>query len=91
MKTIDEEQMFSEDFVISFYTIFITILGERERERERERWRGELSNNYYPVFVYYPSNGTIRLIVIVVITCLQPLLGLIISLIWSQLISINKH
>ena len=39
-KTIDEEQMFSEDFVISFYTIFITILGrERERKRERERER----------------------------------------------------
>ena len=29
-KTIDEEQMFSEDFVISFYTIFITIPRERE-------------------------------------------------------------
>ena len=48
---MDEEQMFSEDFVISFYTLFITI--DREKERERERWRGELSNNYYLVFVYY--------------------------------------
>ena len=36
---MDEEQMFGEDFVISFYTIFITI--ERERERERERDGGE--------------------------------------------------
>ena len=80
--------MFSEDFVISFYFIFITILGENERERKRD---GGLSNNYYLVFVYYTSSWTIRLIVIVVITCLQPLLGLIISLIWSQLISINKH
>ena len=81
-KTIDEEQMFSEDFVISFYFIFITIPGENERERKKD---GGLSNNYTPVFVYYTSSWTIRVFVIVVITCLQPLLGPIISLIWSQL------
>ena len=42
--------MFVEDFVISFYFIFITIPGEKERERKKD---GGLSNNYTRLCLLY--------------------------------------